>query len=693
MRSKSYIKRMIALVLSVIVAFFCFGIQTFAATAEETAYKNSLKSAGFPDIYLDKLWAMHQAHPNWNFEPFVTGIDWDTAVAQESSKSRCLVYINPTEMSATRLYRSQSEGSYSTSMKLGFEYKVRDGNNSKQIGWVDASPMAVAYYMNPYTFIGNEITIMQFESLEWNFTDVAQAEPIIETMLTGTFMSKTRNSANANYVDDSGNITYINTSGAQVTASITFANAICQAAKDNNINPCYLTSKILGEVSTSGSGSTTGTVSGYTGYYNYLNIGAYDSSTGGAIYNGLKYAKNQGWNTPMAAITGGARYIASAYIAKGQNTAYLQKFNVTSRNTYENQYMTAVNGVCNTTYSTYKGYKTNGILDSVKTFYIPVFKNMPTSLSSGIVTSGYANTATVNGDNINIRKDAGINYATNGVLSKGQTVTIYGGFREQHVAYDPSYGSTDSTYYRMYVPLWYKIGDSKFSVEDYIDTTATATIEVGKTHQFKYKLSSGSETPRFMSWDTRIATVDANGNIKGISPGSTKVVAYLMNGSFAVINVRVNADSSSPSLISSPIYAVNNTSSYISKISAGTTVSTFLNGLNEKSYVSITKEGKALAGTDLITTGCVVSLMNGSSVVKQYTVVITGDIGTKVGDGKVTISDLLAIRDELLSTSGILSGATLSAADVNADGKVTISDLLAIRDYLLGTKPITPQAY
>ncbi len=699
MNSKSLLNRIFALVLAIVVAFFCFGIETFAATAEETTYKESLKAAGFPDIYLDKLWAMHKAHPKWKFEPYNTGLDWDTAVANESSNSRCLVYIQPNSdktapgsYSSTRLYLSRSYGAYTSKCGFDYDYVIRDGSDSSQSGWTNASPMAVAFYMNPYSFIGNDITIMQFESLEWNFSSISQAEPIIETMLSGTFMSKTRNTSNKNYVDDDGNISYVNTSGKRVATSQTFANAICQAAKNNNLNPCYLTSKILGEVGNSGSGSTTGTVSNYTGYYNYLNVGAYDSGSGEAIYNGLKHAKSQGWDTPMKAISGGASFIASAYIAKGQNTSYLQKFNVTPKNTYGNQYMTAINGVVNTTYKTYSGYKSAGVLDSVKTFYIPVFKNIPNSLSSSIVTSGYTNSAKVTAG-VNIRKDAGINYAANGSATKGSTVTIYGGFREQHVAYDPSYGTTDSTYYRMFTPLWYKIGDNKFVAEDYVDTYAKALIGVGGTHTFKYKLDSGSEKPRFMSWDTRIATVDKDGKIKGVSAGVTKVVAYLMNGSFAVINVAVDTDFSGPSLVSSPTYGVNNTSNFISKVPVNTTVEKFTKGINEKDYIKITKSGKELAKTDLITTGCVVSLMNGDEVVKKYTVIITGDIGEKVGDGKVTISDLLAIRDELLSSSGTLSGAGYKAADVNGDGKVTISDLLAIRDYLLGSGSITPQTY
>ncbi len=688
-------KRILAVLLICTLVLSCSFIHSFAATAEETAYKNQLKSAGFPDLYLEKLWQMHQKYPNWTFVPYQTGLDWDTAVAQESTGGKNLVYIQPdSSYCATRLYRSQSLGAYTSKAGFDYDYVVRDGSDANQKGWIDATPMAVAYYMNPYTFIGNEITILQYESLEWNFGDsLSEAEAVVETMLRNTFMSATANSYNANYVSN-GKIIYKDTTGKTVATDITYANAICAAAKTNNINPCYLTAKILGEVGTGGSGSTTGTYANYAGYYNYLNIGASDSSTGEAVANGLARAKREGWTSPQLAISGGAKFIASSYIAKGQNTSYFQKFNVTTANTYNNQYMTAVNGVVNTTYSTYSGYKTYGILNTAKTFYIPVFKNMPDATSGLVKFQGYTNVGVTN-TSTNVRKNAGVDHDKVTTFASGKSVTVYGGYRDQRVAYDSVYG-TDSTFYRMYTPLWYKV-DSGYICEDYLNVSASEVLQVGKTLQLKYSVDAGTEKPRFMSLDTRIATVNANGLVTAVGTGTTKVVAYLTNGSFAVLNVTVSQASVNgvPTTVTSPMYSVNQTSSFISKVAAGTTVSTLTSGINEKNYIKVTKDGKAMAATDTVSTGCVVSIMNGSSVLKSYTVIVTGDINIKnaAADGKISITDLLAIRDELLSGTGVLTGANYKAADTNGDGKVSISDLLEIRDHLLGTSKIEPLAY
>ncbi len=51
------------------------------------------------------------------------------------------------------------------------------------------------------------------------------------------------------------------------------------------------------------------------------------------------------------------------------------------------------------------------------------------------------------------------------------------------------------------------------------------------------------------------------------------------------------------------------------------------------------------------------------------------------GDGSVSISDVTALIDYLLS--GNPSSISVSAADCNQDGSVSISDVTALIDYLL----------
>lgn len=699
---KNLVKRFlaIALVIAVVLSFSCLPI--VAEEVSESAYKASLRSEGFPECYLDKLWNVHKLHPNWIFKAYNTGLNWDTALSKECVSGSNLVYIEPnSSFSATRLYCDRSYGAYVSKLGFDYDYAVIDGSDANQKGWVDATPMAVAYYMNPYTFIGNDITILQYESLEWNFNTVDEAIPVVESMLNGTFMSKTSNSANGNYIDTNGNIKYRNTSGQTVVLDITYARAICDASKANNINPCYLTSKILGEVGGSGSGSVTGTYSGYQGYYNYLNIGATNSSTGDAVAKGLARAKTEGWTTPVLAIAGGAKFIADGYISVGQNTMYLQKFNVTNKNTYAHQYMGAVNGVVNTTYSTYTGYKNYNILDAVKTFYIPVFSNMPDATATSVTLTGYGNPATgTTKTSATIRNEASLDGTSLGTVAGGTSVTLYSGYRDTRVTY---VGVRDSTYYRMMNPIWYNVKSGNttgYICEDYVETSKALSLNVGATHKLVFSKSSGStETPRFMSWDTRIATASTDGTITAKSAGSTKIVVYTARGCFDVLNLTVSASSSGgvPTTATSGTYSINNVASFISKIPLGTTVNQLLAGINERNYITITKNGATLSNSAVVTTGCVVSIKNGASVVKSYTTIVTGDVGENngFGDGSIDIADLIAIRNEILASlngKSTLSGANYKAADIDGNGRIEIDDLIKVRDHILGRSKIAPVA-
>lgn len=123
-------------------------------------------------------------------------------------------------------------------------------------------------------------------------------------------------------------------------------------------------------------------MSGYEGIYNFYNIGAYSSTeAGGAIANGLKWAStgdtyNRPWNDRYKSITGGAEYIGKNYINVGQNTLYLEKFNVTSTNRYDHQYMTNIEAPNSEATKTVSAY---GVIDKDMSiiFSIPVYNNMP----------------------------------------------------------------------------------------------------------------------------------------------------------------------------------------------------------------------------------------------------------------------------------------------------------------------------
>lgn len=86
------------------------------------------------------------------------------------------------------------------------------------------------------------------------------------------------------------------------------------------------------------------------------------------------------WTTPKKAITGGAKFISSGYISKGQHTSYLKKFNVNPAGAYArftHQYMANLEAPWSEARTTYRSLRDNSMLDYNYNFIIPVYTNMP----------------------------------------------------------------------------------------------------------------------------------------------------------------------------------------------------------------------------------------------------------------------------------------------------------------------------
>ncbi|WP_325887335.1 N-acetylmuramoyl-L-alanine amidase [Mammaliicoccus sciuri] len=123
-------------------------------------------------------------------------------------------------------------------------------------------------------------------------------------------------------------------------------NAFSQAAIAVGINEIYLISHALletgngtSDLANGGSIDQNGNVdlNAQTKYYNMFGVGAIDKN---ALYGGIKYAQQAGWNTPEKAILGGAQFIANNYIKSGQNTLYKMRFN--PQNPGVHQYATGI---------------------------------------------------------------------------------------------------------------------------------------------------------------------------------------------------------------------------------------------------------------------------------------------------------------------------------------------------------------
>ena len=337
-----------------------------------TACEQDLKAKGFPASYWTGLCALKNAHPNWNFQALDTNLDWSTAVSKESTCGKS--YIASTDPN-------------------NINYNC---TNQYKDTWYPASSNAVAYYMDPRNFF-SEKYIFQFLYLKYgNSISSANYVKAVSSLLSHAAFYKYHGNGLSTIIDSAGK------------------------PENNDVSPMFIAARMLQEL---GSKTTlynlySGVYSGFTGYYNFFNIGVSDScaTTYGTTVCGLNYAKNKNWYGVANAINGGVSMIANEYINVGQYTTYLQKFNVKPNNNsslYVHQYQTNIGAPSSESSSTYSTYSQLGLLNSAFTFYIPVYDNMADSNYKNDGASPDSGSSNLSSANINtILTSAG--FKTNG---------------------------------------------------------------------------------------------------------------------------------------------------------------------------------------------------------------------------------------------------------------------------------------
>lgn len=304
---------------------------------DEGESRSYLDIEQFPESYRAALTALKKSHPNWTFVAMNTGLDWNTVIANEIGDGKSLVHSS--------LPDCTKEGAYDNG------------------GWYYASKEALEYYMDPRNGL-TEDRIFQFEQLTYN--ESYHTEAAVEAFLNNTFMNSSKNAPGT---------------------SMTFAHIFWAIGKEDirKVSPFHLAARVYQEQGDGSSSLISGTYPGYEKCYNYFNIGATGTTTKEVIENGLSYAKKQGWNDAYFSILGGADVISKNYIIKGQDTLYLQKYNVNPQSQhplYTHQYMQNISAPTSEAKSIKKLYESANSLNSPFVFKIPVFLNMPGSACS-----------------------------------------------------------------------------------------------------------------------------------------------------------------------------------------------------------------------------------------------------------------------------------------------------------------------
>ena len=284
----------------------------------------------FPASYQSALKALKQKHPNWTFVAMNTGLSWDEVVKNEMVRGRNLI-------------------------PSSFPACWRDGEFGS--GWSYVSSAALKYYLDPRNGLSEEL-IFQFEQLTYNASYHTTAA--VQKFLNGTFMA-----------------------GQIPGSSQTYADAFFKIGQELGVSPFHLACRVYQEQGRGTSPLISGNYPGFEGYYNYFNVGATGNTDREVIVNGLTRAKKEGWNTRYKSLYGGSKVISANYILCGQDTLYLQKFDVDAgpNGLYWHQYMQNICAPSSEGRNIRKSYESTGAINNTFVFKIPVYNNMPQAAS------------------------------------------------------------------------------------------------------------------------------------------------------------------------------------------------------------------------------------------------------------------------------------------------------------------------
>lgn len=690
----------------------------------DTSFEQTLKS--FPESYRPYIQALHDKHPNWTFEAFNTGLDWNEVLKNEAALSRKLVPAAGHSMSLG-LADLKSNGEWAwyqtpTAWKAyddvsgAYNYSANNWVSFDTGYWNQASTTAISYIMDPRNWL-NESYIYMFEKLSYDGNH--DTVELVNSTLNGTFMY------NAKCPGAPNNMTY--------------AQVIVEAAKKSKVSAIHLAVRLRQEKGTSndelGKGVSTKDGShfyqangdGNAVYYNFFNIGAAGSGKQTVINNGGKEAKAEGWTSPYLAIMGGAVKVYTGYIGIGQDTIYFEMFSVVNpKYYYWKQYAQNLTATLTEGSKIYETYKNAGLLNSSFVFRIPVYKNMPSSCKKPASPSGDERTTA----NPNTRL-SGISATLIDMDGKSSNANL-----------TPSFNSA-ITEYSLVVP--YKVSQIKLSASAYAKTssisgTGTHSLKVGnnefnivckseygttKTYKVKvtraegstyltslsssksgfnetFKMNTYKYTMRVANDVTSLALnykTESSIAIVEMRTGSTTTV--LSNGATGNINlpegttkVYIDVYPSASDRSERKTYEVDITrltkvsvdfkalilkDQYIHNFAVGDTVDTALQRLKVTGGTAqITdSSGNVKSGDKIIGTGDMLRIHDSNgSLYMSKNIVIYGDVN---GDGKIDMFDAAYLKKHVW-INPFLTGIKLEAANVYEKSEgIDIMDMAVIK--------------
>lgn len=575
------------LTIAIINLIIAMPVQAGQAQTRSTEIEK-IDDTKYPGIK-EMIQELQEKHPNWNFKLLYTEIDWNDAIVNEytghGDSPKNLVPVG-TAFTGEWICQSCTANKY-----------YDNGN------WRCASKIALEYMMDARNSINNS-DVFQFMELTYQECTLENIKP----MVTGTFLD---------------NDSYI--------------NAILDAGKKHNVSPYYIVALAIQEQGKSGSTTISGTYTGYEGYYNIFNINASGNNKETIISRALTYAKNNEWDTLEKAIDGGVEKISASYIARGQDTLYLQKFDVddSDQKLYWHQYQQNIMAAQNEGVTIRKTFEKINAIESAYTFVIPVFENMPATTSKKPQKDAWVDTTGAEQVKLNVITSINLRATPNGEVIG----LLYAD--EIVLRLEVATEKKDGTY-------WDKVMKTDGTI-GYVARETSADQDGYKLYLVPIEEEETEEKPA----DKPVDNPSDKPSDKEEPKKPENTTTELPETSNEKLKIEVETKQVT--------------------ITPATTLEE-IKKLTGKEIKITDKDGKE---TKALGTGCKI---NGT-----YTLVVLGDAN---GDAKINSGDLFNVQKHLIQNTTIEKHIQ-QAMDVNKDGKINSGDLFVIQKHLLGKGNLT----
>ncbi len=653
----------------------------------------------FPEDYQVLIRALKEKYPNWIFQPLYTNLDFQYAVNQEQSLvNRNLVHIS--QIMDWKSFKSLGEDENGNVYNYNWQ---TDTWYEWEPSIVAASDESVAYCMDPRNFI-NEQYIFMFEDLSYH--GEFQTVETVNALLKGTFMYDTNvpgeeftyawllhwvgekyginpvmlasrlrqeqgiygtsELISGTYEGYENLYNHFNIMASGKTREDIVTSGLTIAQKGSSmILPYSLKNQTEDEAESSLEDGSQESGSKETNSEKISSEKISSEETGsdakeidyGDEAVQVEEAYSGPWDTPTKSIIGGALNIATTFILVGQDSLYLQKFDVddSDNKLFWHQYMQNVQAPMSESKTVKMSYTNMNLLEQPFVFTIPVFENMPASTPAPVSDLNPNNCLyrlAVNGKRVFTEFDKDVSAFT---IEVGYTTEIASVEIIPAAAAARVEGS----------------GDVSLNVGDNLHTF-TVTAETGDVRTYTLniiRLEEGVEEPTESPEDTELGYGE-------LLLADTKVYIGLENdkkGSVYIPYYRMNASEDGQFIV-------------IDGVAEGTNAETFLKNIDVQGNIwaglfygeDLTQKN----GTDPVGTGMylIISDHGTGQIVMCSPIIIYGDV---TGDGLCNIVDFSVGKAQLLGRYTMTEEQQF-ASDLNGDGLFNIVDFSIMKAVLLG---------